>query len=62
MTDTFRSNSVDSVKDRYYGFMQTIWTSAENFLDQYYSDDPEVANSGQVASLKQIMHHYKAIQ
>jgi len=60
MTDVFRSNSVDRVRDRYQGLMQTVWSPAERFLDQYYSEDPEIANSGQVASLKQIIHHYKA--
>ncbi|MEN8201346.1 MAG: family 20 glycosylhydrolase [Bacteroidota bacterium] len=62
MTDAFRTHSVDRVRDRYYGFMQTVWSPAESFLEQYYSADPEVANSGQVASLKEIFKHYKAVE
>ncbi|MCP4311548.1 MAG: family 20 glycosylhydrolase [Bacteroidetes bacterium] len=62
MTDTFRENSVEQVKDRYYGFMQTVWSSAESFLNQYYSSDPELSGKGQVASLKRIMNHYPKSQ
>jgi len=58
MTDIFRENTMPEQKDLYYGFMQTVWSSAEGFLDQYYSPDEEVSNSGQVASLKAIMKHY----
>jgi len=32
-----RSNSTFTTKDNYQGMIQTIWTSAENFLDQYYN-------------------------
>lgn len=62
MTDTFRSNSVESVRDRYYGFMQTVWSPASRFLEQYYANDPEIETSGQVASLQEIIKHYKAAQ
>jgi hypothetical protein len=58
MMDSFRNNSVNRVKDRYFGMMQTVWSPAERFLDEFYSDDPEAANQGQVGSLNSIMHHY----
>lgn len=58
MTDMFRANSVEQVKDRYHGIMQTVWSPAESFLDQYYSNDPELSGKGQVASLKAIINHY----
>jgi len=58
MTDIFRANSVEDVKDRYYGLMQTVWSSAEGFLEQYYSEDPELSEKGQVGSLKAIINHY----
>lgn len=58
MTDIFRANSVEQVKDNYQGIMQTVWSSAESFLDQYYSSDPELSGKGQVASLKAIINHY----
>jgi len=58
MTDAFRSNSVDRVKDRYYGFMQTVWSPASRFLDQYYAEETDNERAGQVESLKAIMEHY----
>lgn len=59
MTDLFRSSSVDRVKDRYYGFMQTVWSPASRFLDQYYGEDTSGERAGQVESLKAIMQYYK---
>jgi len=60
MTDVFRANSVEEVRDRYQGLMQTVWSPAESFLEQYYSSDPGVSETGQVASLKAIMKHYSS--
>jgi len=59
MMDSFRSNSVESVKDRYFGFMQTVWSPASSFLDQYYSEEPGADTTGQIGSLKAIMDYYK---
>jgi len=58
MTDVFRANTLEKQRDRYYGFMQTVWSPAESFLEQYYSPDDSISSSGQVASLKAIMKHY----
>ena len=58
ITDTFRANSVEKVRDRYQGIMQTVWSPAESFLEQYYSEDPELNSKGQVGSLKAIINHY----
>ncbi|ACU61406.1 Glycoside hydrolase, family 20, catalytic core [Chitinophaga pinensis DSM 2588] len=32
----FRSTSTPIMKDRYQGMMQTIWSGAEDFMDEYY--------------------------
>jgi len=58
MTDVFRSNSVRGVKDRYHGMMQTVWSGAGSFLEQYYSTEPDASKTGQVGSLNEIMQHY----
>lgn len=58
MTDFFRANTMEDQRDNYYGFMQTVWSSAERFLDEYYSPDEAISKGGQVASLKAIMEHY----
>ncbi len=58
MTDAFRANTLERQRDRYYGTMQTVWSPAESFLEQYYSPDDSISSSGQVASLKAIMKHY----
>lgn len=58
MTDLFRKNSSDKVKDRYYGFMQTVWGGAEGFIESYHSIDAEVPDKSAAVSLKAIMSHY----
>lgn len=59
MTDAFRANTREKQRDLYYGFMQTVWSPAESFLEEYYSADESISNGGQVGSLKAIMEHYK---
>ena len=58
MMESFRANSVDGVKDRYFGFMQTVWSPASSFLDQYYDEDPETRKEGQVGSFNEIIQFY----
>ncbi|MCK5067430.1 MAG: family 20 glycosylhydrolase [Bacteroidales bacterium] len=62
MTDLFRQNSPPGKKDKYYGFMQTVWSPAESFLKQYYSEEPGATEKGQIGSFKQIMLHYDTAQ
>lgn len=56
MLESFRMNSTEEVKDRYHGIMQTVWSPAGSFLEQYYKEDSE---NGQVQSLKEIIQFYK---
>ncbi|MEN8226857.1 MAG: family 20 glycosylhydrolase [Bacteroidota bacterium] len=58
MMESFRSNSVDIVKERYAGFMQTVWSPAGTFMDQFYAEDPDEVTKGQVGSLHQIIQFY----
>lgn len=58
MMELFRTNTVKRVKDRYFGFMQTIWSPASNFLDLYYAKNPDPERSGQVESLKSMFQFY----
>lgn len=50
---TLRSNSNPVLADRYYGIMHTVWSSAENFLDQFYGRTAQEDN-GQVACFKAV--------
>jgi hypothetical protein len=38
--------------------MQTVWSPASRFLDQYYGEETDDERLGQVESLKAIMQHY----
>jgi hypothetical protein len=58
MMDLFRDNSPPGKKDKYYGFMQTVWSGAESFLNEYYSKEPEASETGLVESLNLIIQHY----
>jgi len=62
MFDAFRNNIPRGAPDRYYGFMQTIWSPASRFLDIYYGKDTNPERSGQAESLKAVMEHYKTAE
>ena len=48
----FRSSSTPEMKDRYLGMVQTIWSGAGQFLDNYYSRKPENSENSQVSCFK----------
>jgi sarcosine oxidase delta subunit len=51
----YRENSPGEMKENFAGMMQTIWTSAENFMDQYYgkvSADNQRRGGNQVETFK----------
>ncbi len=62
MFDSFRLNSPRRAPDRYYGFMQTIWSPASRFLDIYYGRDTDPDRAGQAESLKAVMEHYSGTE
>jgi len=57
MLDLFRANSPQGLEDRYYGFMQTVWSPAERFLDRYYGE--EAGEEGDSESLKRVIRYYE---
>ena len=57
----FKQGSNDKIKDRYMGVMQTIWTSATNFMDLYYGEEADEKAMGQVHSFNAIVERLKAI-
>lgn len=42
----FKKYATKAVKDNYYGMMQTIWTSSENFIKQFYGKMPVDSRRG----------------
>jgi len=48
----FRKSSPQIMKDRYLGLMQTIWSGAGQFLDNFYSGKPEKQDNAQVGCFK----------
>ena len=59
-TIALRENSNDVVKDRYLGMMHTVWTSSENFLDQYYAEQKEGEENGQIECFKTVFSSIKS--
>ena len=37
--NSFRQGSTSQMKDRFLGIMETVWTSASNFMRAYYSNN-----------------------
>lgn len=60
MMELFRTNSVEGVKERYYGFMQTVWSPASRFIDQYYGDGTGSEQNGIVESFKAMINFYNS--
>jgi len=56
MFHAFRTHAPDTLKERYYGFMQTVWSPASRFMDSYYNTGS--GRRGQVESLRKIMKFY----
>jgi hypothetical protein len=48
----FRKSATPEMKERYMGMMQTIWSGAGQFLDNYYGIKPERQGSSQVKCFK----------
>ena len=48
MMVSLRKNAPEKIKDRYQGMLQTVWTSAENTIDQFYGrkkiENPDKGN------------------
>lgn len=51
-----RKNATFSMKDHYQGMIQTVWTSAENFMDYYYGvkEQPNPERGDQAGCYKQL--------
>lgn len=56
MTRLFREGSTPEMKDRFAGMMQTVWSGAKTFMDQYYGREPSVDERGRspVETFKQL--------
>jgi hypothetical protein len=52
---TFRANSTDIMRDRHYGFIQTIWSPAGSFLDLYYGKNVDEGQMGQADSFRELV-------
>jgi hypothetical protein len=48
----FRKSSTPEMQDRYQGMVQTIWSGAGQFLDNYYGRKPENPANSQVSCFK----------
>ena len=55
MTQAFIENSNKVLRTRYIGFMQTIWSGADRFMDLYYSDQTDENRMGTVNSYKEMI-------
>ena len=52
-----RENATETVKDNYQGMIQTVWTSAENFMDYYYGvkEQPDLERGDQARCFKDLL-------
>jgi hypothetical protein len=48
------------MRDRHYGFMQTIWSPAGSFLDMYYGKNINEERMGPVNSYKEMVNFINA--
>ncbi len=59
----FRQRATPEMKDRYAGMIQTVWTSAENFLKNYYeeSNDKPVEANNEVNCFRMLFKRIKTL-
>jgi len=57
---TFRASSTDIMRDRHFGFMQTVWSPAGSFLDMYYGTNTNEERMGPVKSYKEMVNFINA--
>lgn len=52
-----RKNATFAMKDNYQGMIQTVWTSAENFMDYYYGVkvQPDISRGDQAGCFKDLL-------
>jgi hypothetical protein len=52
MMHSFKENSTPEMAEKYLGVMHTVWSSADSFMENYYSEKPDEATAGVVNTLK----------
>ena len=59
-----RENATFAMKDYYQGMIQTVWTSAENFMDYYYGDriQPNLESGDQAGCFKDLLKAISALK
>lgn len=57
----FRNSATPEMKERYMGMLQTIWSGAGQFLDNYYGIKPERQGSSQVNCFKSLFSEIQKI-
>ncbi|MEJ2581241.1 MAG: glycoside hydrolase, partial [Acidobacteriota bacterium] len=58
----WRRNSTPAMRARFAGVMQTIWSSADDFLDQYFGRVPAVENEfggDPIACAKKVLQEFR---
>ena len=61
----WRGSSTPEMRDRFAGVMQTIWSSADDFLDQYFGRVPPVENEhggDPVVCAKTVLREFKMLE
>lgn len=59
-----RKNATFAMKDYYQGMIQTVWTSAENFMDYYYGvkEQPNLESGDQARCFKDLLEAIAKLQ
>ena len=58
MMQAFRSGSNHKLRDRFYGFMQTVWSPSGRFLNLYYGNQEHAEGTGPAESFREMIRYY----
>jgi len=58
MMEAFRLGCNHILKDRFYGFMQTVWSPAGRFLNLYYGNQENAEGGGPAESYREMIRYY----
>jgi hypothetical protein len=58
-----RKNATTATKDNYQGMIQTVWTSADNFMDYYYGirEQPNIEKGDQAGCFKDLLNAFESL-
>ena len=57
----FRQQSGSQMSNRFQGIIETVWSGADSFLENYYKPESEQQDVSDVVTIKKLIGAYKSM-